>query len=203
MLDLEEMAAVGREGLREVVLGETGIHTYLVSLVIVLRIILKHLRAFLVVESPHQVVGTEGLAPGLVIHEPIVEIHTSRQYRYLRLLHRKSLNIASPSLFPQIFGKIHVHLLRQLHIKLPRPQEPQHRQRVQSLLAARLLQHRPQLVYLRILFLGRVARVTALRLRGGGRVVVVVVFRVEIHVGVFFGDRFSRLFARGAGGGFM
>ena len=70
---LEQAAIEIQEQLLEVRFRETGSRAYLVSLVIVLRIVLKHSRSLLVVESPHQVVGAESFAPVLVVREPSID----------------------------------------------------------------------------------------------------------------------------------
>jgi hypothetical protein len=80
-------------------------------------------------------------------------------------------------------GGYDLHLLAQLNLELPGPQEPQHGEGVESLLVSLGLEHRAQLVDGGILLLGGVAWVTGLGGRGNSREVEVrVVFRVEARV---------------------
>ena len=79
---------------------------------------------------------------------------------------------------------VYSHRLRHLHIELPRPQKPQHGQRIQPLLIPLLLQRHPQLMHSRILLLGSVPGVSTLRRGSRGREVVVVVFGVQLDVWV-------------------
>lgn len=89
-------------------------------------------------------------------------------------------------------GKNNIHGLGQFNVKLAGAQESQQGQSVQALCETLLLEHGPQLMYLRILFGGRVARVTILRLRCDGREVVVIVLGIGGQLLLGRGRHFDR-----------
>lgn len=180
--------------------------TYLVGLVVVLRVELEHLGLLGVLESARQVICPKLLAPLLTVHEPSHhERHelepftsskhlaiTKRRLKLARALKRCSQITAlkrprrarwRPCPTRANFGdRNNIHGLGQLDVELAGAQEPEESQSVQSLCVAQLLQHCPQLEDLRILFRGGVAGVTILLLRRSGRVVVVVILGIGGHL---------------------
>lgn len=76
---------------------------YLISLVVILRVIRKHLRLLGVIKGSHEIIGAKLLPPLLALNEPIPHINTP--------------------FFFCTWG-VDVHSLGSLNIKLPSAQEP-------------------------------------------------------------------------------
>lgn len=100
------------------------------------------------------------------------------------------LTIINPPIIlltPQTHKNKNSHLLAKVDIKLPGPQKPQQSKGVQPLSVAVCLESSAQLLNGSIVLLGGVARVARLRIRSGGREIVLVVLGVELHCGIRHG----------------
>ena len=135
--------------------------TDLVCFVVVLRVVLEHFWFLRIVECLGQAVCTEFFAPFFIRNEP----RECESFDKL-VIHESILS----------------HLLGQFHVKLSSPEKAQHRQCIQSLGKALLLEHLSQLMYLRILFLGSVAWMPRLVFGSSSGKIVVIVLGIEVHV---------------------
>jgi hypothetical protein len=140
--------------------------------VVVLGVVFEDFGFLDVDEVPDEVVSAEVFAPFFAVDEPAQCCQSMDQTSLHNLCTFNSFSV-----------NCNLHLLRLRNIKLPSPQKSQHTKRIQPLLIPQSLQFRPQLTDFLVLFSGRVAWMSWLGFGSCGGVVIVVVFRIEVHMG--------------------